>query len=349
MAWITEWQHELTASGARVGNGGLIVDFGDPCGEAQAACETAVVAPLTDFGLITAAGPDATEFLNSQFTSNVAALSAQHAQYSGYCNPKGRLLATMLLFREGDAFWLSLPAELAASVAQRLQKYVLRSKVMLASSNADLAMFGITGPQAAGALTALLAPPAERSFAAIREGTGSVITLPGDRYLVVCRAHQARTMWRTLSSKMRPAGSNWWQLQTIRAGIATVTSATQEAYVPQMLALDAYGAVSFDKGCYPGQEIVARMHYLGDLKRRLYYGHGNQNQTLVAGDQVVDARQGKPVGNVVNAAANENGGYDGLLVLQRDAIQADARLCTGQGHDLSVVCAATDIFNRGSK
>lgn len=140
-----------------------------------------------------------------------------------------------------------------------------------------------------------------------------------------------------------------WLLDKLRAGQPEIWLAQSEEFTPHMLNLDLLGAISFDKGCYPGQEIVARMHYLGDLKRRLYYGHGNQNQTLVAGDQVVDARQGKPVGNVVNAAANENGGYDGLLVLQRDAIQADARLCTGRGHDLSVVCAATDIFNRGSK
>ena len=107
--------------------------------------------PLTDSGLISASGPDAAEFLNSQFTSDVSLVSPQHAQYTGYCNPKGRLLATMLLFREGDDFWLSLPAELAAPVAQRLQKYVLRAKVKLGVSNADLALFGVSGPQATAA------------------------------------------------------------------------------------------------------------------------------------------------------------------------------------------------------
>ncbi|UCH46844.1 MAG: folate-binding protein, partial [Betaproteobacteria bacterium] len=122
MERITDWQHELAASGARVGDGGVITDFGDVAGEAQAAREAAVVVPLSDLGLITASGADAAEFLNLQFTSDIALVSPHRAQYSGYCNPKGRLLATMLLFQEGDAFRLSLPAELAGLVAQHLQK-----------------------------------------------------------------------------------------------------------------------------------------------------------------------------------------------------------------------------------
>ena len=344
MEWITEWQHDLAASGARIDDGGVITDFGDPAGEGRAAHEAAVVVPLTDSGLITASGPDAAEFLNSQFTSDVSLVSPQHAQYTGYCNPKGRLLATMLLFSEGDEFWLSLPAELATPIGQRLQKYVMRAKVKLGVSSADLALFGVSGPKAAAALTATLARPAAQSFAAIQEDADIVITLPGDRYLVVCQADQASATWQTLSGKMRPAGSNWWQLQTIRAGIATVTSTTQEAFVPQMLALDAYGAVSFEKGCYPGQEIVARMHYLGDLKRRLYYGHGKQS--FVAGDQIVEAGDDKTVGTVVNAAANGSSGHDVLAVLQRDSIKTDTQLRTRGGHDLSIVSAVTDIFTR---
>ncbi|UCH47424.1 MAG: hypothetical protein JSU95_15300, partial [Betaproteobacteria bacterium] len=103
----------------------------------------------------------------------------------------------------------------------------------------------------------------------------------------------------------------------------------------------------FEKGCYPGQEIVARMHYLGDLKRRLYYGRGKQS--LVAGDQVVDASDGKTVGTVVNAAANENNGYDFLAVLQRDSVKTGSQLCTAGGDELSVVTAVTDVFNRSGE
>ncbi len=348
----TAWQHELAANGARAGERGVITDFGDPAGEARAAREAAVVVPLTESGLITASGADAAEFLNSQFTSDVAAVSPQHAQYTGYCNPKGRLLATMLLFHNGDTFCMVLPDELAAPVAQRLQKYVLRAKVKLAVATADFALLGVTGPQAAASLTASLASPSAHSFAATRVDAGIVLTLPGDRYLVVCQAAQASPAWASLSATMRPAGSNLWQLQTIRAGIATVTSATQEAFVPQMLALDAYGAISFQKGCYPGQEIVARMHYLGDLKRLLYYGRSSQE--ILAADQVVNAADGKTAGTVVNAAANENGGYDFLAVLQRDAIktstnETDPQLRTPAGHELSVISAASDLLARSGK
>ncbi len=341
MERISDWQHQLAASGARFDDHGLVTDFGDRDSEGLAARQTAIVVPLTDLGLISASGLDAATFLNSQLTSNIAAVSPHHAQYSGYCTPKGRLLATMLVFAEADVYRLCLPAELTALIAQRLQKYVLRAKVDLRETTADLAAFGITGPRASEALAEALAPPPERSFGVRRQNGVGIVRLPVNRYLVICQADQGAATWRRLNQCMRPAGSNWWHLQTIRSGIATVSSATQEAFIPQMLAMDEYGAVNFEKGCYPGQEIVARTRYLGDLKRRLY--HARSDQPLAAGDAVV--ADGKTVGTVTDAAVNEQGEWECLAVLQRDALTADVNLHSASGGAVTVASPATDILD----
>lgn len=340
------WQPQLVASGARIDDTGVVMDFGDPDAEAEAAREAAVVVPLLGMASIKVSGVDAGTFLNSQLTSDVAVITPQHAQYSGYCTPKGRLLATMLVFSDGEAYWMMLPAELAEPVAGSLRRYVLRAKVNLQVSNCDPVLLGVTGPRAATLLAKALTPAGPQPFDSARQQDTLLITLPFNRYLVVSKAELATATWQALAAQLRPAGWNWWQLQTIRSGIATVTPATQEVFIPQMLALEAYDGVSFRKGCYPGQEIVARTHYLGALKRRLYYGRCRQS--LVPGDAIVDASDGKTVGTVTNAAANDESGWDLLAVVQADVVEARLDLQTRDGTPLKIVAPATDILAGGS-
>lgn len=347
MERISDWHHALAAAGARTDDSGIVTDFGDPAAEAQAAGASAVVVPLTGSGLISATGPDAASFLNSQLTSDVTAVSSNRAQYTGYCTPKGRLLATMLLFTQIDRFWLSLPAALAATIAQRLQKFVLRARVKLDVASADMAMFGVTGPQSNARLTEALGGPAAGAFEIRCDSGTSLITLPGNRFLVVCTADQVGATWLKLSASLCPAGWNWWHLQTIRSGIATVTIPTQEAFVPQMLALDAYDAVSFSKGCYPGQEIVARTRYLGDLKRHLYYGRGSGS--LGAGDTIVDESTGLALGTVTDAAENADHFWEFLAVLQREAVNAGPRLRSKRGDAVTVESRVADVHAGGGE
>lgn len=338
MEQIPDWHRTLAADGARVNDAGVVSDFGDPAAEAQASATSAVVVPLTGMGLISVYGPDARAFLDSQLTSAVSEVSPTHAQYTGYCTPKGRLLATMLLFMQGDRFWLKLPAELSSGVAQRLQKFILRAKVKVEVTSSDLALFGVTGARATATLTEAIGAPSERDFG-VRQLNGlSLITLPGMRYLIACPTAQAGSTWQHLSAHLRPAGWNGWQLQSIRCGIATVTSATQEAFIPQMLALDTYEGVSFTKGCYPGQEIVARTRYLGNLKRHLYYGHCEQ--PLAAGDALFEEGTGSTAGTVTNAAQNSEHRWELLAVLQRDAVSKGASLRTAGGAAVTALMPA---------
>ena len=328
MERVPDWHRTLADTGAHTDASGVVTGFGDPAGERRAADESAIVVPLSACGLIRVAGPDATGFLNSQLTSDVTVVSPHRAQYAGYCTPKGRLLATMLLFMRDDGLWLLLPACLAADIAQRLRKFVLRAKVKLEVASSDMAMFGVAGLQARAGMKDTLGVVSVREFEVTQVSTSSVITLPGNRYLVACPADQAGPTWLKLGARMRPAGWYAWQLQTIRAGIATVTPVTQEAFIPQMLALETYDGVSFSKGCYPGQEIVARTRYLGDLKRHLY--HGQCSQPLAAGNAIVEEGTNANVGMVTDAAENAAGDWEFLAVIQRDAVNSGKSLyCAG--------------------
>ena len=335
MERLSDLHRILTGAGADIDESGVVTGFGAPVAESRAARESAVVIPLTGAGLIRVAGPDAATFLNSQLTSDVAAVSPECAQYTGYCTPKGRLLATMLLFIHDDSFWLWLPAGLAADIAQRLQKFVLRAKVKIELASSELAMFAVTGPKAIARLTEVVGAPLARDFETRQVNGILLVTLPGNRYLISCPADQASPTWLKLSARMRAAGWNWWQLQSIRTGIATITSATQEAFIPQMLGLDTYGGVSFTKGCYPGQEIVARTRYLGDLKRNLYYGQCKQ--PLAAGDVILEAGADSAAGVVTDAAENFAHGWEFLAVLQRDAVNRKALLHTASGGVVTVL------------
>ena len=320
----------LLADGARVDDTGRIVDFGDPAAELNALNETAIVVPLTA-GVIRVSGTDACSFLNAQLTSDVAAISPVRAQYSGHCTPKGRLLATMLIFQRADALYLLLPAALAQDTRAGLQRYVLRSKVTLADVSGELALFGVAGKQAARALEAcglLRDATALTAFDASEAGDVTVVTLPGARHLVVCPQKRSIDVWNQLRTKLLAAGADLWELQTIRAGIATVITATREAFLPQMLALDSYGAVSFEKGCYPGQEIVARTRYLGNVKRVLYRGHCDG--PLAPGDAVL-SDEGKSVGMIANSATDGGGRWECLAVMQRDAVLHTGPFTTGNG------------------
>lgn len=320
----------LLADGARVDDTGRIVNFGDPGAELNALNETAIVVPLAA-GVIRVTGGDACSFLNAQLTSDVTAISPGRAQYSGHCTPKGRLLATMLIFQRAGAFCLLLPAALAQDTRAGLQRYVLRSKVTLADCSGELALFGVAGKQAAKALAAcglLRDPAAPVDFDVNETGDVTVVTLPGMRHLVVCPQEQSIDVWNQLRTRLLAAGADLWELQTIRAGIATVTADTREAFLPQMLALESYGAVSFDKGCYPGQEIVARTRYLGNVKRTLYRGHCDG--PLTAGDAIL-SDDGKSAGMIANAATDGRGRWECLAVMQRDALQHTGAFTTGNG------------------
>jgi len=255
---------------------------------------------LTDLALLRATGPDAATFLQSQLTQDVLGLSRDQVRLSGYCSPKGRLLASLWIWRmDNDTFGLLCSADLAAPLLKRLSMYVLRAKCKLVDATADWALWGLAGPAALEWLGEAAVPP---GHVAVR-AAGWVLGLrPAEgqpRYLAVQPVAEA-------APALPPLENAAWQRLEVSSGVPRITAATVEQFVPQMVNLERVGGVDFQKGCYPGQEVVARSQYRGTLKRRMH---------LFATDRAAQPGQeifhtddpSQPAGMVVNAAADAAG------------------------------------------
>jgi len=310
------WRRDLAAAGARMA-GHRVTDFGDPGGELRAAQVGTVICDLNHLGLISAAGADVAAFLQSQLSSDIRQLDDAHAQLSSYNTPKGRMLASLLLYRSGDATFLQLPRELVDPIRKRLAMFVLRSKVQLADASDDFVRFGIAGAEAEGMLAYVLKTGPSEGLGVTQVDALSIIRLPGDRFEIVARPDRAGSLWREFERRARPVGAAVWDWLEIQTGIPVITLATQDQFVPQMVNLELVGGVSFQKGCYPGQEIVARTQYLGTIKRRAYLARVACSAVPAAGSELYSADLGgQPSGMVVNAAPAPGGGFDLLAVIQ---------------------------------
>jgi len=286
---------------------------------------SACFSTLPDFGLINFSGEDAQAFLNAQLTSDVNALALTRSQYSGYCTPKGRLLASFLLWRSDQGYFLQLPAALREPIQKRLSMYILRSKVKTRDASAEFSCFGVAGADSATKLQALFGEMPRSAHEVVHRDGITILRLPVDRFEVVVPKEQAAAIQESLAAHAELAAPAYWDGLDVRAGIPVILPATQEEFVPQMVNFDAIGAVSFRKGCYPGQEIVARMHFLGRLKQRMVLAHIDGEIAPQPGDRLYSADLGDQAsGTIVNAAASADGGFDVLAVAQLSSIAADS-------------------------
>jgi folate-binding protein YgfZ len=230
-----------------------------------------IAVPLTQLGLLEARGPDAVAFLQGQLSNDVRAVTPARAQLSSYNSAKGRVLAVLHVLRPDgadDTFLLEAHRGVLEAVLKRLRMFVLRSKVMLAESGGH-SLFGLAGPEAAVVLGALGLPAPEAPLAcAWAGGVGVMRRLGGvPRYTLLVPA--GSDLGPRLAARAAPGTPRDWQRLDIEAGVPTVYPQTQDRFVAQMCNLDALGAISFDKGCYTGQEIIARVHYRGAVKRHM--------------------------------------------------------------------------------
>ena len=296
-------------------DGAEAVSFGDAGGELQAARSRTVVVPLSHLACIEAAGDDAQSFLHNQLTSDINHLTPGRAQHSAWCTAKGRMQASFVAWRAGNAFRLAIAADLEAPILKRLQMFVLRSRVRLASLTDTHVLIGVAGVQAAEALAdAGLAPPTGTLVTADSAGS-QVIALDDGRYVACIPLAEAPGIWQKLSVKASPAGIPAWRWLDVVAGFPLISAATREEFVPQMADFEKIGGVSFHKGCYPGQEIVARTQYLGKVKRHLY--RIAAEQPLIAGTALHSPENpDQACGMVVSGALSPDGDWAGLAVIQ---------------------------------
>lgn len=333
-----EWKNFLVSIGGHADPEGL-VHFADPRAEVRAANEGNVLVTLSQLGWIRVGGINADDFLNGQLSNDPRLLDAQYSQLSAYCNPQGRALAVLRVFRRGAEFWLQLPAELTDGIAKRLRIFVLRAKVTL-DVGADLTPIGLIGPDAAAILeTASLPVPQAVDRVATRNDI-TVMKVPGirPRFEILGPIAAAKSLWQTLARQALPVGPQAWVWHDIQAGLPAALQQTSAVFVPQMLNLDVLGGINFKKGCYPGQEIVARVHYRGRPKQRMYRARVHAQGIPTPGEPIysTESRE-QSVGNVVQATAAPDGGYDLLAVVQIvSAASGELRLGSTQGPNLAL-------------
>lgn len=318
------WQEFLGAQGARFDSDGIeVTDFGDQPAELLAAKDATVMAPLTRLGLLELAGEDTQTYLHNQLTSDVNHLAAEQAQHSAWCTAKGRMLASFVLYRQAEGYRALLAADVLEATQKRLQIYVLRSKVKITNLSTGHEVIGLAGPQADAALQGAGLPVPAPAMATATGGNNTVIRVDDARFIVIAAADAAADLWQKLAVSARPVGTPTWQWLDVQSGIPLICRATTEAFVPQMVNFDKIGGVSFNKGCYPGQEIIARTKYLGKVKRHLYRFHADGAVSAVAAGQHINDPQtpDQPCGMIACAAPSPEGGYDGLAVVLENNIE----------------------------
>lgn len=256
---------------------------------------------LPQLALIRVAGSDAETFLQGQLSNDVRKITPERAQLTSLSSAKGRLLAVFHAYREGGGYLLELDRSLLDTTIKRLRMFVLRSKVTLAEAT-DLAIYGLAGPGAAATLAAAQLPSPAGPLECASAGSITVtrrLNTP-ERYTIIVPTAQSPS----LSSG--PATLTDWKRVELAAGIPTIYPATQDRFVAQMVNLDALGGISFDKGCYTGQEVIARVHYRGAVKRHM--------RLVTLADPTPAPGAKLPEGEVVDAVAREGGGADALVV-----------------------------------
>ena len=316
-----EWKAFLENAGAVVERD-VVTHFGNSTlqSESETASSSDVIADLSHTGLISVQGEDAQTFLQGQLTNDAHEVGAQHSQLSGYCSPKGRLLAVMRLFFSNDIYYLQLPVEILPAILKRLGMFVLMSKVRLEDASDSVIHIGLSGPNGERLLKNIVGVVPQDDNQVREADKLTIIRVAGvhPRFELYGTLTDIQRVWLSLSTDASPVGNAAWRRLDLLAGLPVIYPSTMDNFVPQMVNLEELGGISFKKGCYTGQEVVARLHYRGNLKRRMYLAHVDSPGAPQAGDALIspDASETESVGTIVDAQPGPNGGYDVLAVIR---------------------------------
>lgn len=234
------------------------------------------------------------------------------------------MLASFLVVRDGDALRLVMRSSVAASFVKRLSMFVLRSKVKISLEAEQIALLGLLGSQRAAVLAAAGIDPLPETYKGMRGNGGEVwVSLPGERTLGIINTDQAAKLTDAIGPQALPVDESCWEWFDVEQGIVFIDQATQDELTPQMANLELIGGVSFSKGCYPGQEVVARTQHLGKVKRRAYRAHVEGDVELRAGDPLFAPSHGEQsIGTILTVAPAPDGGFDLLVSVLSAAVQA---------------------------
>ncbi len=288
------------------------------------------VALVPHLGVIRVEGEDAAKFLHGQLTQDFALLGLSEARLAAFCSAKGRMLASFIgIKRSQGEILLVCSRDILAPTLKRLSMFVMRAKARLSDASDDYALRGL-----AGAVLAQVAGPEQVPWSKLDLGAASLVFLyPADGV--------ARALWIAPAGEPLPSApvldTAVWLQSEVHSGVATITAPTAEAFVPQMLNYESVGGVNFKKGCYPGQEIVARSQFRGTLKRRAFLAHSEA--PMAAGEEIFAAGDAsQPCATVVQAAIAPEGGFDAIVSGQVAALQTQPlRLGSASGAAITLL------------
>ncbi len=333
-----QWQEFLAREGAVIQNG-IVTDFGNPAEERNTVGRDNVIASLSHEGLIGVTGPDAAKFLQGQLTCNLNEVAPNASRLGAWCSAKGRVRITFRLFQWDGGFYLALPLECLDYAITQLQKYILRSKVSLRDASDERLRLGCAGPSIEEGLREIFKALPQAPDQVVQEGATTIIRLSDSAspcFEVVGTIDTLSAVWNTLRARATAVGREAWTALHILAGVPVITPPLTEAFVPHMLNLPEIGAVSFQKGCYTGQEIVARTQYLGKSKRHLHLAWIPAGEPPKAGDALWIAAETEHPGQIVNSAPAPEGGFLVLAVVaSADVKKGGVRLRDQAGAELA--------------
>ena len=274
--------------------------------------------PLDHFGSISLTGPDSPKFLQGQITCDVNKVTPSQGQAGAYCTPKGNVIANFDLLAHTDTLLLHMPLAMVEVVQKAMAKYIVFSKAELQDTSNDWCRFAVWGDDAKECIKDAFGsvPDSHLGTVESEDGLAWGNHTAHNEFIAYCLPQARSKVMALLEQRASLSEVDAWETRQINQGLVYVTPGISDSYVPQMLNLQATGAVDFKKGCYTGQEIVARMQYLGKLKRHLFIGQVSSSETLHIGQQI-DASKRKNVGRITSAAANGENTYAFTAVINR--------------------------------
>jgi hypothetical protein len=308
------WLTSVLTQGFTLSDSGIIFTALDENLEQQS--QRAFITLLPGQGTLDIQGPDAEKFLQGQLSCDLAAVSISNSCRGAHCTPKGRAIAGFLLAKSADHHYRCLlPASSLPLLQQSLAKYIVFSKAELVDNSEQWAIFGLAGTASEALLTEQFGTAPTPALQQLVHDGALCTRLEGavPRYKLCMPRAAAARFWQMACRQLRPAHSAAWELLNIRAGIASIDAATSELFIPQMLNYDKLGAISFNKGCYTGQEVISRAHYRGAVKRRMQRFSAVASQCPGPGSPAFCGDSSS--GTVVSAVAIDDNHIEGLVVI----------------------------------
>jgi len=292
----------------------------DAAGDNKKAGKENIICDLSQYSTIAIAGDDASNFMQGQFTNDVDNINESTSQISGFCNKKGRMVANFRLFLHQGNYFLSIKNNLVEIGISHLQNYILRSHVAIQDVSEQLVHIGIGGNKSAELLSAFIDNISDEVDSVSHYADYIALRVAGTtpRYEIFCSFEHAKKLWEKVSKEVNVVNASSWDYLNIQAGTPFIDINTSGEFVPQMANMELINGVSFTKGCFTGQEIVARMHYLGKLKKRTFKIHIASEEKPNTGDKLFaeNARAGQNTGAILQVEESTESGFDALAVIQ---------------------------------